>query len=181
MGSGGRHGRERYSMKVQAEIEGEKCEVEVRRDGDTIFGTVDGRSYEMQVSRPEPGVMLFRNESKITEVFVAPDAKEKGAFNALVGGSEIPIKLIDPKKLRAGGGAGDQTDGVAEIRTAMPGKVVTILAPEGTEVEAGDGVIVVEAMKMQNELRSPKSGTVTAIKAEEGATVAAGQVLAVIE
>jgi biotin carboxyl carrier protein len=63
----------------------------------------------------------------------------------------------------------------------MPGKVVRVIAPAGTEVEQGAGVIVIEAMKMQNELKSPKKGKVAKILVAEGSPVNAGDVLAVIE
>jgi biotin carboxyl carrier protein len=63
----------------------------------------------------------------------------------------------------------------------MPGKVVRILAPPGTEVAAGQGVLVIEAMKMQNELKSPKAGVVKQVAVAEGASVTAGEVLAVVE
>jgi biotin carboxyl carrier protein len=63
----------------------------------------------------------------------------------------------------------------------MPGKVVRVIAAAGTEVEQGAGVIVIEAMKMQNELKSPKKGRVVKILATEGSPVNAGDVLAVIE
>ena len=63
----------------------------------------------------------------------------------------------------------------------MPGKIVRVLVEAGANVAAGDGVIVVEAMKMQNEMKAPKAGIVISINAKEGATVNAGDVLAVIE
>ncbi|MBC7900992.1 MAG: biotin/lipoyl-binding protein [Saprospiraceae bacterium] len=63
----------------------------------------------------------------------------------------------------------------------MPGKVVRILVEKGAEVKKGEGVVVVEAMKMQNELKSPKDGIVKDIKIEEGATVSAGDILVWIE
>jgi biotin carboxyl carrier protein len=63
----------------------------------------------------------------------------------------------------------------------MPGKVVRIVAEVGQEVKIGDSIIVVEAMKMQNEMKSPKDGVVKEIRAENGATVNTGDVLAVIE
>jgi biotin carboxyl carrier protein len=63
----------------------------------------------------------------------------------------------------------------------MPGKVVRVLVEEGAEVEAGQGIAVVEAMKMQNEMASPKRGRVVALRAREGATVTAGELLATIE
>jgi biotin carboxyl carrier protein len=70
---------------------------------------------------------------------------------------------------------------VKKIVAPMPGKVVRILAREGTEVQAGQGIIVVEAMKMQNELKSPKQGVVQKIEVTEGATVNAGDVLVIVE
>ena len=67
------------------------------------------------------------------------------------------------------------------IAAPMPGKVVRLLVAEGDAVEAGQGLLVVEAMKMQNEMKAPKPGTVVSLTAREGATVAAGEVLAAIE
>jgi biotin carboxyl carrier protein len=62
----------------------------------------------------------------------------------------------------------------------MPGKIVSVLAAQGQKVEAGQGLLVIEAMKMQNEIRSPKSGTVERLIAKEGQTVSAGEIVAVI-
>jgi biotin carboxyl carrier protein len=62
----------------------------------------------------------------------------------------------------------------------MPGKIVSVLAAQGQKIEAGQGLMVIEAMKMQNEIRSPKSGTVERLLAKEGQTVTAGEILAVI-
>ena len=63
----------------------------------------------------------------------------------------------------------------------MPGKIVRVLVTEGVSIEAGAGVLVVEAMKMQNELKSPKKGTIQKILVSEGAAVNAGDVLAIVE
>lgn len=71
--------------------------------------------------------------------------------------------------------------GPVEVRAQMPGKVIRVLVVPGDAVEAEQGVIVVEAMKMQNEMKSPKAGTVTKIHTREGATVAAGEALIEIE
>ena len=72
-------------------------------------------------------------------------------------------------------------EGKKKIVAPMPGKVVRVLVKEGAEVEAGQGVVVVEAMKMQNELKSPKQGTVQKVIAVEGANVNAGDVLLIVE
>jgi biotin carboxyl carrier protein len=99
----------------------------------------------------------------------------------LLKGHSYDISIIDPKRLRSGHTSGVQAHGTAEIVSPMPGKVVRILVEQGAQVEPGDGIVVVEAMKMQNELKSPKAGIVSSINAEEGATVSAGDVLALIE
>jgi len=63
----------------------------------------------------------------------------------------------------------------------MPGKVVRLLAAEGQQVQAGQGLLVIEAMKMQNEIKAPRAGRVVSLSVGEGATVTAGQALAVLE
>jgi biotin carboxyl carrier protein len=63
----------------------------------------------------------------------------------------------------------------------MPGKVVRVMVEEGQPVESGQGLVVVEAMKMQNEIKSPKAGVVKAVHVREGGSVGAGQALLVVE
>ena len=75
----------------------------------------------------------------------------------------------------------DDGKGPRKLVAPMPGKVVRVLVQEGTDVEAGQGVVVVEAMKMQNEIKSPKKGVVRKLVASENAAVNAGDVLAVVE
>jgi len=98
----------------------------------------------------------------------------------VVNGRTFFVDVEDPRKLRghgsAEGGAGRQT-----VAAPMPGRVIRILVEAGQEVEAGQGLIVVEAMKMQNEMKSPKSGKVGEIRTSAGAAVAAGEALIVIE
>jgi biotin carboxyl carrier protein len=98
-----------------------------------------------------------------------------------IGPTELEVKVIDPKRLRSAGAGHEDGDGLAEIKTAMPGKVVSLLLTVGSTVEKGDGVLVVEAMKMQNELKSPKDGVIKEIRVAEGAAVSAGDILATIE
>ncbi len=168
-------------MKLQAETADEKHDIEIKNVDGKTFASVDGRSYELEVSKPEPNVYLIKNNARIFEAFVSPQRKAGDPFQVQIGGRSLDIRLIDPKRLRGTGGDAEHGDGAADIKTAMPGKVVRILVEKGAAVEKGDGVLVVEAMKMQNELKSPKAGTVKEIRIEEGATVASGDVLAVIE
>ncbi len=97
-----------------------------------------------------------------------------------VNGRVYRVDVIDPRALRSRGQAG-QTEGRQVIAAPMPGRVIRVLVEPGQFVESGQGLIVVEAMKMQNEMKSPKSGTVTEVRTSAGAAVAAGDALLVIE
>jgi biotin carboxyl carrier protein len=90
------------------------------------------------------------------------------------------VELFDPRELRARSSA-EASQGRQKIIAPMPGKVVRLLVAVGDAVEAGQGLIVVEAMKMQNEMKSPKAGMVVEMKTKPGATVTAGEILVVIE
>lgn len=168
-------------MKLQAAIGDQKHEVELHRDGDRVHALIDGETLEVEVSEPEPNVFLFKKDGKIFEAFVAPNERPDQPKIVSVNGREIEVRLIDPKRLKHSGSDGEHADGIAEIRTAMPGKVVRVLLEAGATVAKGDGVLVVEAMKMQNEMKAPKDGSVREIRVAEGDTVAAGDVLATIE
>jgi biotin carboxyl carrier protein len=166
-------------MKYTAEHNGKEYEIEFSQNGVVVSATVDGRSYELDVSEPEAGVYLIKNGTKIREIVVGKN--DDGTFHVRVGENLFDIGVADPKRLRGRSSAAGEQDGVAEIKTAMPGKIVRVLVAAGDVVEKGDGIIVVEAMKMQNELKSPKNGTVVEIRFAEGSTAAAGDVLVTIE
>lgn len=165
-------------MKLQAEVNGKKHEIELTRGDEAVVATIDGRRYEVDSSEPENDVFLLKIQNTVNEARVSPNAGN--AYHVRLGTVEFDIKLVDPKRLRGSAAGEDSNSDISEIRTAMPGKVVRIITPSGTEVKKGDPVIVVEAMKMQNEMKSPKDGIVKDIRASEGSTVNAGDVLAVI-
>ena len=168
-------------MKVLVEIENEKREVEIVSNGLTLSARVDDREYTLESSEPEPNVFLLKNAGKIFEVYVSPNAGSNEPYKLRVGTNEFEALVIDPKRLRGKSTGDDQTSGRVEIKTAMPGKVVRILVSEGDAVQKGDGIIVVEAMKMQNEMKSPKDGIVSEIRVAVSDTVGAGEILIVIE
>lgn len=122
----------------------------------------------------QPNVWSVLAGGRSHEVFVGPDGR------LVVDGAPLAVEVVDPRAGRKRGAAG-LAEGRQLLKAAMPGKVVRVLVVEGAEVEAGQGVLVVEAMKMQNELKSPKCGVVTRIAVAEGATVSAGDLLAVVE
>lgn len=96
-------------------------------------------------------------------------------------GRRYEVEVRDPRSLRSRRAAASNEAGPRQLTAPMPGKVVRILAAAGSSVEAGQGVLVVEAMKMQNELKSPKAGKVQKILVAEGAAVNAGDALAIVE
>ena len=95
------------------------------------------------------------------------------------GAAELTVRLTDPS--RRGREEGPDADGPAQITAQMPGKVVRVLVSEGDDVTAGQGVVVVEAMKMENEMAASKDGKVVSLNVEPGQSVESGAVLAVIE
>jgi biotin carboxyl carrier protein len=168
-------------MKLQAKLNNNKHEIEIKRDGEKVFAWVDDREYNLEASEVEPNVYLLKKENKIYEIFVSPQTNKNKPWQVKVKNQEFEINLSDPKRLRGTGASAEQADGIAEIRTAMPGKLVRVLVQVGAEIKQGEPVLVVEAMKMQNEMKSPKDGIVKEIHFAEGATVNAGDVLAIIE
>jgi len=170
-------------MKIIAELNNEKHEVKIMRGdgGSNLTAEIDGRIYELEASEPEPNVHLLKHANKIYQIFVSPNKNAADPFAVNVGNRNYEIKIYDPKRLRGSGAGAGQTEGASEIKTAMPGKVVRVLVQAGAEVKTGDGVIIVEAMKMQNEMKSPKDGVIKEIRFAEGSTVNAGDILAVIE
>lgn len=166
-------------MKIRAEIGGEMRSVELNRDGRKLTAIVDGRSYEADISEPEINVFLLKIENRINEAVVSPDANN--SFHVRLRENEFDIRIIDQKRLRGSETNGEAGEGISELKTAMPGKVVRIIAQVNSEVKKGDGVIVVEAMKMQNELKAPKGGIIAEIRVAEGDNVNPGDILAIIE
>jgi len=102
-------------------------------------------------------------------------------YQVTVNGAAFEIALFDPKQLRHQTGAGEESAGPASVTAPMPGKLVKLLVAEGDSVKEGQGVAVVEAMKMQNELKAPKSGTVDRVGVVAGQAVNAGEVLLTIQ
>jgi len=170
-------------MKLHVEIEGEKVLLEVEREGGRVVAEAGGRRYELEVRGVGEGEYLLLHEGRVYECRVeqAQGARERGEMRVAVGAGEYAVTLTDTKHLRGARIAAGEHGGRAQVVAPMPGKVVRVLVERGQAVESGAGVVVVEAMKMQNELKSPKAGTVVELRVEPGATVNAGEVLAVIE
>jgi biotin carboxyl carrier protein len=169
-------------MKLTADIAGDRHELNIRRDGTRLAARIDERSYEIEARETRAGVYLLIVDGRVYECRVDQGHGARASFNVSVGGHVYAVSLADPKRLRGAEVAGAHAaEGSAQIIAPMPGKIVRVMIEAGAQVEAGDGLVVVEAMKMQNEMKSPKAGTVTALHARIGATVNAGDVLVVVE
>jgi biotin carboxyl carrier protein len=156
-------------MKLDLIVNGrEKC-IELANGR---FRIGDGPEREASVEMPQPGVYSVLLDGRSYQARV-----EEGVVT--VNGFRYEIEVRDPRRWsrqsRGGGHAGAQ-----DIKASMPGKVVRVLVAVGDEVEAGQGIVVVEAMKMQNEMKAPRAGKVIGIAAKAGATVTAGEVLATV-
>ena len=127
---------------------------------------IAGHSYRVELKRREPGYAC-RVDGR--EMALESVSAEREVLWLLVGGSSYEVR-------REAHG-----NGAMCLVAPMPGKVVRILKAEGDTVEPGEGVVVVEAMKMQNEIRSPRKGVVRKILAAAGTAVIAGEGLAVVE
>ena len=167
-------------MKLRATIGELEMNVGTRRQGGRVFANVDGRQYELDAQQSSSSVMLRTADGKVFDCRVEGEPSSQ-SVDVFVGARRYTVTLTDPKRLRGAAVAGGQADGVARILAPMPGKIVRILVEQGGAVDAGAGVVVVEAMKMQNELKAPKTGVVAALNVTVGATVNGGDVLAVIE
>lgn len=138
------------------------------------------RRLHLDAALTEAGVLSLLLEGKSYEVKRETLAGRAGA-TIVIGGRRYPVEVRDPRSLRGRRLARDEGDTPRTLVAPMPGKIVRLLVAEGAAVEAGQGILIIEAMKMQNELKSPKKGVVRKMHAAPGAAVNAGEELAVVE
>ena len=165
-------------VKLKAFIDDREQELTVQIDAGRVKAEIAGRVYDLELREPEPGCYLFIRDAEVHECRVS---EVQDGFDVGLHGRNYPVTIVDPKRLRSGQDADRHHHGLAEIVAPMPGKVVRVQIEAGASVEKGSGIVVVEAMKMQNEMKSPRAGVVVAINVKPGDTVNAGDVLAVIE
>ena len=170
-----------YEMKLRATIEDVEVDVEIRREGGQVFANLDGREYRLEANLSPSGVTLLAPDGQVFDCRVEGKPASGQAIDVFVGTDHYAVTLIDPKRLRGAAAVNAEADGAARIVAPMPGKIVRVLVAKGASVEAGAGIVVVEAMKMQNEMKVPKAGTVVTLNVEVGTTVNGGDVLAIIE
>ncbi len=166
-------------MKLSLTIDGEESGIEILSPAPRCrFRVGEGDVHEADVEAPEPGVysVLMNGRSYDARVEENP----AGGVVVVIDGYRFVVEARDPRRWSAKG-AGRGGEGVQRLTAPMPGKVVRVLVSAGDAVEAGQGLLVVEAMKMQNEIKAPRAGRVVSLPATEGAAVTAGEVLATME
>jgi biotin carboxyl carrier protein len=147
----------RSGRQVVVELPGRHVTVDVVELSEATYSLlIDGRSYDVTVGVAE---------------------KE---YQVSVNGSQFDVCLRDPRKFRKQTASGSDSAGPMPVAAPMPGKIVRLLVREGETVSEGQGVIVIEAMKMQNELKAPRAGTVEEIRVTENQAVNAGESLLVV-
>jgi acetyl/propionyl-CoA carboxylase alpha subunit len=162
-------------VTVWLEVEGEKRRVELPAEiGDRMACSVDGRPVVADVRVLQPGVLSLLIEGRQYRCVLDGDG-------VVIGGRRYGFEVADPRSLQGRRGVGAGTDGPRPVKAPMPGRMVRVLVEVGDEVEEGQALLVIEAMKMQNELKSPKTGRVARIAVGVGDAVGSGDVLVVVE
>jgi biotin carboxyl carrier protein len=158
-------------------IDGKNYQLALNRTGGVWECRLNGRELDVDAVLARPNVLSIRVGNLAYEV---KSERVAGELHLWVGSARFLAEVRDPRSLRGRSRAGEER-GPRKIVASMPGKVVRLLAQVGDSIETGAGVLVVEAMKMQNEIKSPKNGKIDKILVSPGAAVNAGDVLAIIE
>jgi len=158
-------------------VAGERVNYQWDAHANIIEATVDGRKYRLETREIRRGVYWFSWNGRSIEAAVL---RTNQGYVVSIIGQHIPVEFLDSTKaLRRA--AHSHHEGVVEVRAPMPGKIVRILATEGAEVEAHQGIVVMEAMKMQNEIRAPKQGNLVKLAVAAGGALNSGDLIALIE
>jgi biotin carboxyl carrier protein len=139
---------------------------------------LDGEPVAIDAVVPRPDVLSLLVGGRSYEIKREQTATD---LHLWIGSTRFTVEIRDPRSLRSRQQVAGDEKGPRKIVAPMPGRIVRLLVAEGSSVEAGQGIVVVEAMKMQNEIKSPKKGVVKKISASAGAAVNPGDVLAIVE
>jgi biotin carboxyl carrier protein len=166
----------------EVEINGRGRTVSVERTAPRRFLVrVAGRQHDVEAVRIGAyGLSLLTDGGVSREIQVVPTSA-RGELLVGIEGRTVAAAIDGRRRGRQGVDGGASAPGEQKIVAPMPGRVVRVLVAAGDEVAAKQAVVVVEAMKMENELRSPKAGRVRAVSVTPGTSVEAGRVLIVIE
>jgi biotin carboxyl carrier protein len=166
-------------MKFEVRIGAETRIVELERNADHWSINLDGQPLDVDAVEIAPNTFSILLHGQSHEIRVTPSAS--GTLTLQTRLEEFTAVVLDPRAWSGRHHSALEATGRQQVVAPMPGKVVRLLVKAGDTVEAGQGLLVIEAMKMQNEIRSPKSGTVERLLVKEGQPVNAGEILAWID
>jgi biotin carboxyl carrier protein len=166
-------------MTYDVVVDGKTHRLELTRGEKTWLCKVDDQEIEVDAALTARDVMSVLVSGKAYEV--KRERSLQGELHLVIGSARYAVDVQDPRSLRTRRAAGGAEAGPQKLTAPMPGKIVRIMVAVGDEVKVGQGIIVMEAMKMQNEMKSLKDGKVQKILTSEGSTVNPGDTLAVIE
>jgi biotin carboxyl carrier protein len=166
-------------MTYDVVVDDKKHHVELTRGEKTWLCRVEGQQIEVDAELTARDVLSVLVGGKAYEV--KRERSLQGELHMVIGSARYAVDVQDPRSLRTRRAVAGIEAGPQKVKAPMPGKIVRVLVAEKEEVKAGQGVIVMEAMKMQNEMKSPKDGKVQKILTAEGSAVNAGDTLAIIE
>ena len=166
-------------MKFEVTISDTRRIVELERDANRWRISLDGEPVDADAVEIAPNNFSVLLNGKSHEILVTPSPN--GTLTLQAAHREFIAEVLDSRAWRGRRHGALEAEGRQQILAPMPGKIIRVLVKSGEKVEAGQGLLVVEAMKMQNEIRSPKSGTVDRLLVKEGQPVNAGEVLAWID
>jgi biotin carboxyl carrier protein len=166
----------RYEVQLASSYGQEKRVIELEREGAAWRVILDGRPAAVDVVEISPNILSILLDGQSYEISITPFPD--GKLKLQNGPQEFTAEVIDPRAWSGRRHGHVEVEGRQQIVAPMPGKIMRLLVNAGARVETGQGLLVVEAMKMQNEIRSPKSGTVERVLVKEGQPVNAGEILA---
>lgn len=165
-------------MIYDVNVEGKRHRLELSVTNGSWRCRIDGQEKEIEVALVSPNTLSLLMAGVTYNI----SRESSGAdIHIWVESRRWKVELQDPRSWRGRKKLTESEAGPIKLMASMPGKVVRVLVTENAEIKAGDGVLVVEAMKMQNEIKSPRKGIVQKIAVSEGDNVNAGEVLAIIE
>jgi biotin carboxyl carrier protein len=168
------------TVKLQALTSDQEKQLVITKVEGRVRAEIDGRQYELEVHNADETSYLLLNNRRVFDCRVELAHKSRNRFEVSLKGHRHSVTIIDPRRLRTDENSDRHHHGPTEIAAQMPGKVVRVLVKQGTEVEKGAGIVVVEAMKMQNEMKTPRAGIVISVNVAAGDTVNAGDLLATV-
>jgi biotin carboxyl carrier protein len=169
-------------MQYDFEVGGRRTRVVVEKNGDGFAVSVDGRAHQVDVARTGAHSLSLIVDGVWPTDATVTAGRERGQLTVYVGGTAVPVAMVDGRSSFGRRGDGRHAaSGPQRVTAPMPGKIVRVPVALGDAVRARQPVMVVEAMKMENELRAGRDGIVAEIHGHEGMSVEAGALLIVIQ